>query len=170
MSEIGQLSLTIKVSRSAPTPSQTEREIEKREKLLKDYQSEISNLEKEIKRLKAIVQAPFTPSLKDEAVILRTSLTRALCSVQDMRSSARETCEVRELVEIALRQENLALKEEIGKTRKELDKANSELRGKRFLPFVSRFIQGRGRVVEEVDAPEVPPPTTQAERMKRVYM
>jgi predicted RNase H-like nuclease (RuvC/YqgF family) len=170
MQGCGQLSLTIEVSRPAPTISQTEREIEKRERLLMDYQSEVSILEQEIKRLTAIVQAPSTPSLKDEIVTLRASLTRAQCSVKDMRASARETHEVWELVETALRQENFTLKEEIGKTKQELSRAKNELDGKRFLPFVNRFIQGRGRVVEEVSAPEVPPPTAQAERMKHLYM
>lgn len=121
----------------------------------------------------AIVQAPSTPSLKDELVTLRASLARAVCSVQDMRATARETREVWELTEKALRQENLALKEEIGTTRQELNKAKSELEGKKLLPFVNRFIQGRGRLVEEVSAPEVPLPTTQAaqtERMRHAYM
>ena len=121
----------------------------------------------------AIVQAPSTPSLKDELVTLRASLARAVCSVQDMRASARETREVWELTEKELRQENLALKEEIGTTRQELNKAKSELEGKKLIPFVNRFIQGRGRLVEEVGPPEVPPPTTQAaqtERMRHSYM
>jgi hypothetical protein len=88
-----------------------------------------------------------------------------------MRASARETREVWELVESALRQENHTLREEIGKTRQELNRARSELEGRKFLPFVNRFIQGRGRVVEEVSAPDlVQPPTTQVERMKRAYM
>lgn len=118
----------------------------------------------------AIVQAPSTPSLKDELVTLKASLKRALCSVQDMRDSARETREVRELVENALRQENVSLKEEIGETRQELNKAKIELERMRVLPFVNRFIQGRGRLIEEVSAPEVPPPTTQAEQMRHAYM
>jgi len=120
--------------------------------------------------LTAIVQAPSTPRLNDEVASLRASLTRALCSVQDMRASARETCEVWELVEDALCQENLALKEEIKKTRHELNRAKLELNGKHFLPFVNRLVQGRGRLVEEVSAPEAPPPITQAERMRRMYL
>jgi len=87
-----------------------------------------------------------------------------------MRASARETREVWELVEIALRQENRELKEEIGKTKQELERAKDELDEKRFLPFVNRFIQGRGTVVQEVRAPETPPPTAQAEQMKHLYM
>jgi len=90
-----------------------------------------------------------------------------------MRASARETREVWELTEKALRQENLALKEEIGTTRQELNRAKTELKGRKFLPFMNRFIQGRGRLVEEVSAPEMPLPTTQAtqiERMRHAYM
>ena len=118
----------------------------------------------------AIIQAPSTPSLKDELVTLKASLTRTLCSVKEMRDSARETREVRELVENALRQENLALKGAIGETRQELNRAKSELNRVKLLPFVNRFIEGRGRLVEEVSAPEPPPTTTQAEQMKHAYM
>ena len=118
----------------------------------------------------AIVHAPYTPTLKDELVTLKASLARALCSMKDMRESARETREVRELVENALRQENLAMKEEIVETRQQLSKAKSELKRMKLLPFVNRLIEGSGRLVEEVSAPEAPPPTTQAEQMRHAYM
>lgn len=118
----------------------------------------------------AIVQAPSTPRVKDEITTLRATLSRASCSVHDLRASARETREVWELVEKALRQENLTLREDLGKTKQELVKARSELEGKQILPFVRRVIEGRGRLVEEVAAPEKPPPTTQADQERYVCM
>ena len=129
----------------------------------------MSNLEQEVKRLTAIVQAPSTPGVKEEIATLRASFSRALCSVQDLRASAQETRDVRELVEKALRQENLALKEKLKETRQELDRAKSELNGNRLLPFVRRFIHGRGKVVEVV-APETPPSATLANQMRHYYM
>ena len=105
-----------------------------------------------------------------EIATLRTSLSRALCSVQDLRASAQETRDVQELVQKALHQENLVLKEELRKTRQELCRAKSELKGNNLLPFVRRFIQGRGRVVEDVVAPEKPHAATEANQMRYVYM
>ena len=118
----------------------------------------------------AIVQAPSTPGLKQEIETLRASLSRALCSVQDLRASAQETRDVWALVGNTLRQENLALKEELGKTRQEVERARSELKGNKFLPFVRRFIQGRGRVVGDVAAPDKPTPATQANQARHMYM
>ena len=87
-----------------------------------------------------------------------------------MRASARETREVRELVEKALHKENSALKEELGKTRQELNRARDELKEQKFLPFVRRFIQGRGKVVEEVVAPEKPSSAAQKKQLRQNYM
>lgn len=75
-----------------------------------------------------------------------------------MRASARETREVWERVEKELRQENLALVDELGKTSKQLKRAQRELKGKKLVPFMRRLLQERGRLVE-VAAPEAPPET-----------
>ncbi len=75
-----------------------------------------------------------------------------------MRASARETREVWERVEKELRQENLGLVDELGKTNKQLKRAQRELKGKKLVPFMRRLLQERGRLVE-VAAPEAPPGT-----------
>jgi len=77
-----------------------------------------------------------------------------------MRVSARETREVWERVEKELRQENLALVDELGKTSKQLKRVQKELRGKKLVPFMRRLLQERGRLVE-VAAPEERPDTSE---------
>jgi hypothetical protein len=73
-----------------------------------------------------------------------------------MRASARETRGAWERVEKELRQENLALVEELGKTGKQLKRVQRDLRGKKLVPFMRRLLQERGRLVE-VTAPDASP-------------
>lgn len=112
------------------------------------FSRDISNLEKEVARLTAIAQAPSTPNLKEEIETLKTSLTHTLSSEQELRAYNQETQEEWERVEKALRDENLALKEELGEASRELKAVKEELSEKRVVPFMHRFLQERGRVVE----------------------
>jgi len=119
-----------------------------------------SGLNQEVARLKAaLAEAASTESkLKDDVETLKTTLTHALSSEQDMRVSARETREAWERVEKELRQENLTLIEELGKTSKQLKRVQRELKGKKLVPFMRRLLQERGRLVEVI-TPQTPPDT-----------
>ena len=79
-----------------------------------------------------------------------------------MRASARETREEWERVEKVLRQENLALKGELDGTSRELKRVQRELKGKKFVPFMRRLLQQRGRLVEIITQ-ESPLPDTREE-------
>jgi len=117
------------------------------------FSRDISNLEKEVARLTAIAQAPSTPNLKEELDTLKTTLTHALSSEQEMRAFAQETREECARAEKALRDENIALKSELDHVNSELKTVKRELDGKRAVPFVRRLLQNRGRS-SEVDRPE----------------
>ena len=111
---------------------------------------DIANLEKEVARLTAIAQSPTTPNLKGEIETLKTSLTHALSSEQEMRAFAQETQEEWERVEKVLRDENLALKQEFRESSRELKRVKRQLNGKMAVPFMRRLLQERGRLVEIV--------------------
>jgi len=119
-----------------------------------------SSLRQEIERLNAaLAEAASTESkLKDDIETLKTTLTHALSSEQDMRVSARETRDAWERVEKDLRQENLALVEDFGKTSKQLKRVQRELKARKLVPFMRRLLQERGRLVEVV-APDALPDT-----------
>lgn len=116
-----------------------------------------AGLRQEIEQLKAaLAEAASTESkLKDEVETLKVTLTHSLSSEQDMRASARETRETWERAEKELRQENVALGDELAKTNKQLKRVQSELKGKKLVPFMRRFLRERGRIVEVI-APETP--------------
>jgi predicted RNase H-like nuclease (RuvC/YqgF family) len=107
--------------RQTVTEASQAKKIKALDSTLVQLSRDISNLEKEVARLTAIAQAPSTPNLKEEIETLKTSLTHALSSEQEMRAYAQETQEEWERVEKALRDENLALKQE-------LEEASSELK------------------------------------------
>jgi len=112
----------------------------------------------------ALAQAATNESnLKNEVEILKTSLTHALSSEREMRTSALNTREEWVSVERALREEIGVLRKELGNTEKELTKVKKELRGKMVVPFVQRLIQGRGKLVEEMITLEEPPQSANAE-------
>jgi chromosome segregation ATPase len=114
----------------------------------------------QIRRLQAaLVQATANESsLKNEIETLKTSLTHALSSEREMRTSARDTREEWERVERALREEIGVLRNELGKTEKELAKVKKELKGRKVVPFVQRLIQApwKGGLVEEMITLEEP--------------
>lgn len=152
-------------SSSIPGPSELDSkeepdQIKELQAALAEATSTESSLKQEIERLKAsLAEAASTESkLKDDIETLKTTLTHSLSSEQEMRVSARETRESWERVEKELRLENLALVDELGKTSKQLKRVQRELKGKKLVPFMRRFLQERGRLVE-VAAPEVPPDT-----------
>ena len=116
---------------------------------------DIANLEKEVARLTAIAQSPTTPNLKGEIETLKTALTHALSSEQEMRAFAQETQEEWERTEKVLRDENLALKQELGEASRELKRAKRQLNGKMAVPFMRRLLLERGRLVEIVKPEDV---------------
>jgi septal ring factor EnvC (AmiA/AmiB activator) len=101
--------------------------------------------------------AQTEPNLQDEIETLKTSLTHALSSEQEMRASARDTREEWERVERALREEIDVLKNSLVDTEEALAKAKKELQGKKVVPFVRRFIRRKGRLAEETITLEEPP-------------
>ena len=111
---------------------------------------DISHLGKECKRLTAIAQASSTPNLKEELETLKTSLTHALSSEQEMRAFVQETQADCERAENALRDENISLKEELEAANRELNMVKREVNKKRAVPFMRRLLQERGRLLEVV--------------------
>ena len=106
----------------------------------------------------ALAQASTNESnLKNEIETLKTSLTHALSSEREMRTSARDTREEWERVEKDLRQEISVLNKKLSNTQKELTKVKKELKGKKVIPFVQRLIQGQGSSVEDMITLEEPP-------------
>jgi predicted RNase H-like nuclease (RuvC/YqgF family) len=134
-------------------------EIKKLQDALAQTSSVESDLKQEVENLKAaLAQAASTESkLKDDIESLKTALTHAFSSEQQMRASARATREEWEQMEKELRHENLALKNELEKTSKQLKRTQRELKGKRLVPFMRRFLQERGRLVEVITHEETPP-------------
>ena len=144
--------------RQTTTEASQARKIKALDSNLVKLSRDISNLEKDVARLTAIAQSPTTPNLKGEIETLKTSLTHALSSEQEMRVFAQETQEEWERVEKTLRDENRTLKQELGDASRELKRVKRQLNGKIAVPFMRRLLQERGRLVEivkpEDDAPE----------------
>lgn len=138
------------MSRQTATDTSRARKIRTLDATLARFGRDISNLEKEVARLTAIAQAPSTPNLREELATLKTSVTHALSSEQEMRAFAQETQEEWERAEKTLRDENIALQEELVEASKELKTVKGELNGKRAVPFMRRLLQERGRLSELV--------------------
>lgn len=136
--------------RQTATEASQAKKIKALDSNLVQFSHDISNLEKEVARLTAIAQSPSTPNLKGEIESLKTSLTHALSSEQEIRAFAQETQEEWERVEKALRDENIALKQELGEASRELKRVKRQLNGKMAVPFMRRLLQERGRLVEIV--------------------
>ena len=136
--------------RQTTTEASQARKIKALDSNLVQLSRDISNLEKDVARLTAIAQSPTTPNLKGEIETLKTSLTHALSSEQEMRAFAQETQEEWERVEKALRDENRTLKQELGEAGRELKRVKRQLNGKIAVPFMRRLLQERGRLVEIV--------------------
>src|SRR5258706_8594051 len=131
--------------RQTTTEASQARKIKALDSNLVQLSRDISNLEKDVARLTAIAQSPTTPNLKGEIETLKTSLTHSLSSEQEMRAFAQETQEEWERVEKTLRDENLALKQELGEASRELKRVKRQLNGKIAVPFMRRLLQERGR-------------------------
>ena len=136
--------------RQTATEANQARKIRTLDNNLVQLSRDIANLEKEVARLTAIAQSPTTPNLKGDIETLKISLTHTLSSEQEMRAFAQETQEEWERVEKVLRDENIALKQELGEASRELKRVKRQLNGKMAVPLMRRLLQERGRLVEIV--------------------
>jgi hypothetical protein len=97
------------------------------------------SLKQEIAALNAsLAQAASSKiSLMHEVETLKTALTHALTSEREMRSSALQTREEWERVEMSLR-------EEISSLRHDVERMRKELKGRKVVPFIQRLVLGTG--------------------------